>query len=298
MEQDSDAGGYTTLFRPYDEILGRWRSVDPKWDMQPSISTYAFSNNTPIYGNDPRGDICVPCLTAAAGALVGGGAAVYDLYRAGRIDDLMNGGAGAWAYVGTGALAGGLVGSGVGGLAGAVGISAGGNVAQQLIINDRLEVDIVQTALAGAMGLGGYQLGKVLSGVLKPVRLGTAGTIPITDAWSLPSNSVGANTGAAFGSAITPSIAEKLSAPVLPELRISLEGQEEVVVSPEEVTSTFSYRASFENNTYSITKIETFSNGDSKELTQEIYKENWDPDVLKQVKQRIERINNGEVTPE
>lgn len=53
---------YTTEFRQYDPRLGRWLTFDPLSDIQPSYSPYAFSNNNPIFGSDPDGDICIPCM--------------------------------------------------------------------------------------------------------------------------------------------------------------------------------------------------------------------------------------------
>ena len=39
-------------------------SIDPKANIQPEQSPYSLSNNTPIIGNDPNGDICIPCIYA------------------------------------------------------------------------------------------------------------------------------------------------------------------------------------------------------------------------------------------
>jgi len=61
MEKDSELKGeglsYTTDYRAYDPRLGRWFSVDPKTQMQPWESPYAAMNNSPIWRNDPKGDI-------------------------------------------------------------------------------------------------------------------------------------------------------------------------------------------------------------------------------------------------
>ena len=60
MEQDADAGGYTTLFRPYDEILGRWKAVDPLQKECSWMSSYNFGQNSPLSRIDPSGAIDNP----------------------------------------------------------------------------------------------------------------------------------------------------------------------------------------------------------------------------------------------
>jgi RHS repeat-associated protein len=71
MERDDELSGsgnsYTTEFRQYDPRLGRWYSIDPKKSLMPWESPYSFSNNSPIAGNDPNGDICIPCIQFVAG---------------------------------------------------------------------------------------------------------------------------------------------------------------------------------------------------------------------------------------
>lgn len=61
MEKDNDLKGdglsYTTEYRAYDPRLGRWFSVDPKAQMQPWESPYSSMNNSPLWRNDPNGDI-------------------------------------------------------------------------------------------------------------------------------------------------------------------------------------------------------------------------------------------------
>ncbi|MGI8597798.1 MAG: RHS repeat-associated core domain-containing protein [Chitinophagaceae bacterium] len=61
MEHDTEINGednsYTTEYRAYDSRLGRWYSVDPKISMQPWESPYSAMNNSPLWRNDPNGDI-------------------------------------------------------------------------------------------------------------------------------------------------------------------------------------------------------------------------------------------------
>ena len=42
-------------FRQYDSRLGRWWSVDPKWNEYPSVSPFVFCNGSPIMMMDPNG---------------------------------------------------------------------------------------------------------------------------------------------------------------------------------------------------------------------------------------------------
>jgi RHS repeat-associated protein len=61
IEKDSELKGegnsYTTEYRAYDPRVGRWFSVDPKTKMQPYESPYVAMNNSPLWRNDPKGDI-------------------------------------------------------------------------------------------------------------------------------------------------------------------------------------------------------------------------------------------------
>ncbi len=47
---------YSTFFREYDPVIGRFNSVDPKADMTVELSIYHYSGNNPINFNDPMGD--------------------------------------------------------------------------------------------------------------------------------------------------------------------------------------------------------------------------------------------------
>jgi hypothetical protein len=89
MEKDPEISNGTsnTQFRKLDSRIGRWLSIDPKASMQPDQSPYNFSNNTPIFGSDPNGDICIPCIYLAKVAVNSGAqAAIHvslDLYNKG-----------------------------------------------------------------------------------------------------------------------------------------------------------------------------------------------------------------------
>ena len=47
-------------FRQYDSRLGRWWSVDPKWNEYPSVSPFVFCNDDPVILTDFRGCDIIP----------------------------------------------------------------------------------------------------------------------------------------------------------------------------------------------------------------------------------------------
>ena len=57
MEKDDEVKGpknsYTTEFRQYDSRIGRWLSIDPRYN--PTMSPYNGMDNSPIRYNDPSG---------------------------------------------------------------------------------------------------------------------------------------------------------------------------------------------------------------------------------------------------
>ena len=59
QEGDNEAFGevanFGYEFRQYDSRLGRWWSVDPKWNEYPGVSPYVFCNGNPIILMDPNG---------------------------------------------------------------------------------------------------------------------------------------------------------------------------------------------------------------------------------------------------
>lgn len=67
-EKDDEVAGndnsYSTDYRQYDVRLGRWKTIDPKWQHFPEHSPYNTQFNNPVYWNDPKGD-CPPCWAAA-----------------------------------------------------------------------------------------------------------------------------------------------------------------------------------------------------------------------------------------
>ena len=49
-----------TFYRNYDAALGRWTGVDPQAEGAESMSTYQYTGNNPIMGNDPMGNLMKP----------------------------------------------------------------------------------------------------------------------------------------------------------------------------------------------------------------------------------------------
>lgn len=58
MEKNDDNGNsYTTLFRQYESRIGRWLSIDSKYQLSFDKSVYSSMGNNPIYFIDPKGDV-------------------------------------------------------------------------------------------------------------------------------------------------------------------------------------------------------------------------------------------------
>ena len=59
MEGDNEVNGpgrsYTTEFRQYDPVVGRWWSVDALTGQMPDWSPYNFGFNSPLRYVDPTG---------------------------------------------------------------------------------------------------------------------------------------------------------------------------------------------------------------------------------------------------
>ena len=54
---DGLAEYYSTFFREYDAVIGRFNGVDPVSEMTDEISTYAYADNNPVMMNDPLGAV-------------------------------------------------------------------------------------------------------------------------------------------------------------------------------------------------------------------------------------------------
>lgn len=48
---------YDALYRDLDPTIGRWMTLDPKYDSTISMSPYVAMNNNPIKIIDPKGDV-------------------------------------------------------------------------------------------------------------------------------------------------------------------------------------------------------------------------------------------------
>jgi hypothetical protein len=202
----------TAEFWQYDTRTGRRWNLDPV--PQVSISDYAAFRLNPIRYNDPDGD-CPTCPTMAIGALVGFGVGIYDLSQQdggfwGAMDKLASLDSKAWAHVGTTTVTGIAVGSGVGGLAGAVGISAASSTVDQYVQTGK--VDPAQVAVSAVMGGVGWGAGKLVGSTLMAPKtsVGT-GLTPIVEKIVIPKNNLPQVLGVETGLALSGAVAEKLT---------------------------------------------------------------------------------------
>ncbi len=53
---DGLADYYSTFYREYDPVIGRFNGVDPMAEVTDNMTTYAYANNNPIMMNDPMGN--------------------------------------------------------------------------------------------------------------------------------------------------------------------------------------------------------------------------------------------------
>lgn len=202
----------TAEFWQYDTRAARRWNLDPVPQME--ISDYATFRLNPVLLNDPDGD-CPTCPTMAVGGLVGFGVGIYDLSQQeggffGAISKLASGDGKAWAHVGTTTLTGVAVGSGVGGFAGAVGISATSSAVDQYVQTGT--VDPKQVAVSGAMGGVGWGAGKIVgSTILAPKTAVGTGLTPIAEKIVIPKNNLPQVLGVEAGLAVSGSVAEKVA---------------------------------------------------------------------------------------
>ncbi len=157
--------------RGYSPTIGRFDRIDPILQGQENLSPFQYGWNNPIKNSDPSGEYCVPCLTAVAGAIIGAGVNAYDQYKSGDLG--LN--AKSLGRIGTAALAGGIAGSGFGGIGVAVIASAGGEAADQLISTGKVDnlqkvaVNGFAAAVTGG-GLKGAEAVAVKSGIVAATK--------------------------------------------------------------------------------------------------------------------------------
>jgi hypothetical protein len=159
-------------WRFYDVAIGRFVTVDrlPEEEEQESISPYHFGYDNPIRYDDPDGQ-CPNCLTAAAGAAVGGvigglWEAGSQLYHDGKVSN--------WGAVGgaavQGAVTGGAAGftggasllttAAVGGLANGVGGAASNAIQGKAVTVGSVAKDV---AIGATSALGGALVSKAFN---------------------------------------------------------------------------------------------------------------------------------------
>lgn len=109
-EQTVLANQYDYGARFYDPVIGRWTAVDPSAEDgdQESLTPYQYGLDSPVRYDDPDGR-CPNCITAAIGALIGGGIELGGQLLSGKSLREVD-----WADVGVETVKGGLIGSGVG----------------------------------------------------------------------------------------------------------------------------------------------------------------------------------------
>jgi len=57
LNEDFSYNMYSTFYRQYDAVLGRFHSVDPLADLVTAITPYQYAFNNPVRFNDPLGDM-------------------------------------------------------------------------------------------------------------------------------------------------------------------------------------------------------------------------------------------------
>jgi len=57
LNEDFSYNMYSTFYRQYDAVLGRFHSVDPLADLVTAITPYQYAFNNPVRFNDPNGDM-------------------------------------------------------------------------------------------------------------------------------------------------------------------------------------------------------------------------------------------------
>ena len=60
IEVFGEVSNFGYEFRQYDSRLGRWWSVDPKWNEYPGVSPYVFCNGSPVMLVDSKGEEANP----------------------------------------------------------------------------------------------------------------------------------------------------------------------------------------------------------------------------------------------
>ncbi|MBS1509223.1 MAG: hypothetical protein JST86_00165 [Bacteroidetes bacterium] len=68
---------YSTFYREYDAVIGRFNGVDPMSENFESWTTYHYSYDNPVNYNDPNGDMSVAEFQNAVDALIRNGGGTY-----------------------------------------------------------------------------------------------------------------------------------------------------------------------------------------------------------------------------
>mgnify|MGYP003293027959 CR=1 FL=1 len=178
---DEETSLYYLLSRYYNPEIGRFISPDSVDYLDPTsingLNLYAYCNNDPVNYCDPSGHSAIALLIAfGIGAILGG---IY-----GGVSAAANG-QNVWEGIAIGAVVGGLTGliTEVASvplmLLGTFAVGAGGDIASQMILDEKSfgEVNLISAAWAGVVNAGLALVGKGLSIVDKMAGLTTAKSI-------------------------------------------------------------------------------------------------------------------------
>ncbi len=161
--------------RYYNPQIRRFLNPDPIGQLG-GMNLFAYAGNNPVLGVDPSGQVPVPLVTGAAGALVGGAAGgLIAWWRGENVAAGMAGGAAGGFLIGSGAAliapAGTAITAGVAGKLAVVGVAGGvvQDATQQgveIYEGDRTEYSVKQTLINGAV-----------NGVTTPLLAGAGGVL-------------------------------------------------------------------------------------------------------------------------
>ncbi len=138
-----------------------------------NFHVYHYANNNPIKYSDPDGRIPFMVVTGIVGALIGGGASIAS--------DLMSGEDVNWAKAGAYAVAGGLAGATLGGVAATVAtgsaLTAGSATASFSTVTGVGTAGIATASSATVALPYASDVAKIYAGILTPLQISTSKTI-------------------------------------------------------------------------------------------------------------------------
>jgi len=197
-------GLYDYGARYYDAAIARWTSVDPLAEDYAAWSPYNYVLGNPISNIDADGQVPVPLITGAIGAVVGGvaGGIVGFFTTKGSVKQRLRGAAKGAAG---GTVRGFIVGSGASLIAGA-GLTGGSA--------------ILATGAAGGLGGAGSSVAVQGLEISFGERKSISGTVVVTDALiGIPANIISAGMGNVVDDAVERTIKSKINRSALRQLK-------------------------------------------------------------------------------